>query len=230
MLSQRTIKLLVGVPSAMVIGLQPINRTVEALVHFGYTEVAGIELRYEKALAEAEEVIAKAEAEPEYREQNKGAIVAAQAMTWRGVDYKPGTPAMCASFVRTVLAREGITEADVPVDKGGDNPRRPGSLGPLMADSFSNPEAGTIILDPNYLRPGDIVMFHETYNGGGRFLPGAKGTRRITHTGIYVGNGMMIDRSTRSRPVNYRSIHTEFRRGNGSHFHSALRPHAYSNP
>lgn len=228
MLNLNKVKWIVGVPSAAVIFVYPANHATEALYWHGYTKVAGIELRYEKAVAEAEEVIAKAEAEPEYREKNKGEVVAAQAMTWKGTDFKKGVSARCADFVRHVLLLEGITQDDVPVDKGGDNPRRPGSLGPLMADSFYNPDAGTIILDPNYLLPGDIVMFHETYNGGGRVLPGAAGNRKITHVGIYVGDGMMIDRSTSSRPVNYRSINTQFRRGYSTHFHSALRPYAYN--
>jgi hypothetical protein len=214
-----------------VLCVQPANQPVEALFHFGYTEVFGLEVSvpgFEEELEKAEQVIVKAETDPEFRQTNKGDIIAAQAMTWKGVNFKSGISARCADFVREVLAREGLTDADVPVAKG--------SLGRLMADSFYNEEAGTIIKDPKYLRAGDIVMMHETYNGGGRILPGAKGNRRITHVGIVVtsdcsvGECMMIDRSTMSRPVNYRSIHTEFRRGYGSHFHSALRPYAYSQP
>lgn len=218
-------KTIIGLSCAAVIGVQPINQPVEALFHFGHAEIAGIELRYEKALTEAEEVIAKAETEPEYRQEYKGKVIAAQALTWRGVSYLPGTPAMCASWVRHVLEKEGITLADVPVDKGGSNPQRPGSLGPLMADSFFSPEAGTIILDPKYLTFGDIVMFSNTYNGGGRYLNGGK----ITHVGIIVsdctqgGECMMVDRPTKNGPVKYRSIST-FK------FNSALRPHIYSQP
>lgn len=206
-----------------VILIQPINQKVEALVHLDHTSFMRVEISlFSEVESEAVEIIDKAEAEPEFREQNKGQVIAAQALTWKGVDFKRGVTARCADFVRHVLALEGIT-LPVPSD----------SLGPLMADSFFVPEAGTIIKDYNYLRPGDIVMFSETYDGGGRILPGAKGNRRITHVGIVVsdcstGECMMIDRSTRSRPVNYRSIHTEFTRGYGSHFHSALRPHAYN--
>jgi hypothetical protein len=206
---------LLGLLAAIAIP-SPVTNFVEAAIHHGYTEAGNFHITlYKEQLEEAEKSLEKAEASPEYREKNKAELVAAQALTWKGVDFKKGVSARCADFVRHVLALEGI---DIPVAKG--------SLGPLMADSFYNPDAGIIIKDPNYLRPGDIVMFHETYNGGGRILPGAKGNRRITHVGIYVGDGMMIDRSTRSRPVNYRSIHHNFGHG-GSHFHSALRPNAY---
>lgn len=205
------VKWIVGVPSAAVIFVYPANHAMEALYWYGYTKIAGIELKYEKAVAEAEEVIAKAEAEPEYREQNKGKVVAAQAMTWKGTDFKKGVSARCADFVRHVLALEGIT---IPTAQG--------SLGPLMADSLHAPEQGTIILDPKYLRPGDLVMFSNTYNGGGRILNGG----RITHVGIIVsdcstGECMMIDRPTKNGAVQYRPIST-FR------FNSAMRPHIYN--
>jgi hypothetical protein len=221
--------------SLSVVAIQPINQVAEALVHFRYAEVAGLEISFAQAKAEAEEVIEKAEASPEYREKNKGEIVAAQALTWKGVDFKPGEGERCADFVRHVLAQQNILESDVPSDKGIGEPSRPPSLGPLMADSFYNSEAGIIIKDPSYIRPGDIVMFHETYNGGGRRLPGAEGNKKITHVAIAVsdcstGECMMIDRPTKSRPVQYRSVHTQFRSGEGSHFHSALRPHVYSQP
>jgi hypothetical protein len=218
------LKIAITALSLSTITIQPVNQFAEAIVHFRHAKVAGIELSFAQAEAQAAEVIEKAEAEPEYRTAYKGDVVAAQALTWQGTHFKEGVSARCADFVRHVLQLEGVTLA---------TPR--GSAGPLMADSFYNADEGTIILDPKYLRPGDIVMHSETYNGGGRVLPGARGNRKITHVGIVVsdcstGSCMMVDRSTRSRPVNYRSIHTEFRKGYGSHFHSGLRPHAYSQP
>lgn len=134
-----------------------------------------------------------------------GGRVAAQAMTWGGAYYKKGVQAMCASWVRHVLELEGVT---IPTAKG--------SAGPLMADSFHAPEQGKIILNTAELLPGDIVMFSNTYNGGGRVLNGGK----ITHVGIYVGNGMMVDRPTSRGTVKYRPIST-FK------FNSALRPNIY---
>jgi hypothetical protein len=61
-------------------------------------------------------------------------------------------------------------------------------------------------------------MFANTYDGPGRSPILGRG--KITHVGIYVGNGEMVDRSTMSAPVRQRPIST-FK------FHSALRPSAY---
>ena len=145
-------------------------------------------------------------ARTEVVESNNNAIAVVDAATaWTGKSYKPGVAAMCASFVRTVLTESGV---DIPVPAG--------SWGPLMADSFYAPESGEIIHDKTQLRPGDIVMFANTYNGPGRVING----RKITHVGIYLGDGMMADRPTRSRPVQHRSINT-------FEFHSALRPSDY---
>lgn len=137
---------------------------------------------------------------------NNGIAVVDAATAWTGKSYKPGVAAMCASFVRTVLTESGV---DIPVPAG--------SWGPLMADSFYAPESGQIIHDKAQLMPGDIVMFANTYNGPGRVING----RKITHVGIYLGEGMMVDRPTRSRPVQHRSINT-------FEFHSALRPSGYA--
>lgn len=134
-----------------------------------------------------------------------GDRIAAQAMTWPGAHYKQGTPAMCAGWVRHVLDVEGVS---IPTAQG--------SASPLMADSFHAPEQGKIILNPDELEAGDIVMFSNTYNGGGRVLNGGK----ITHVGIYVGGGMMVDRPTKNGAVKYRPIRT-FK------FNSALRPNIY---
>lgn len=212
-------KIIVSAIALSIITVQPVARFGENVVHFGWAKAGPVQVHipvFAERVEAAEETIAKAEAEPEYRANNKGDIVAAQALTFKGYNYRPGVSERCAEFVRFVLAKEGITL-----------PTAQGSLGPLMADSFYAPEAGIIIKDPAYLRPGDIVMFGNTYNGGGRNLSGWQGNQRVTHVGIYVGDDMMIDRSTRSRPVNYRSIHTDFNRNGRSNFHSALRPNLY---
>lgn len=139
------------------------------------------------------------------------AHVAAQALTWKGVNFKPGQTARCADWVRRVLAEAGV---NVGVAKG--------SAGPLMADSFHGADLGELILDAGQLRPGDIVMFADTYRGPGRAPIAGRG--RITHVGIVTscdGNGcMMTDRPTAARPVQYRPVST-FK------FHSALRPAEY---
>ena len=139
------------------------------------------------------------------------AHVAAQALTWKGVNFKPGQTARCADWVRRVLSEAGV---NVGVAKG--------SAGPLMADSFHGAELGELILDSGQLRPGDIVMLADTYNGPGRSP--IRGRGRITHVGIVTscdgGGCMMADRPTSSRPVQHRPVST-FK------FHSALRPAEY---
>lgn len=135
------------------------------------------------------------------------AKVISAATAWVGKDFKPGQTARCADWVREVLRAAGV---EVGVAKG--------SAGPLMADSFHGKELGEIILDAGQLQPGDIVMFADTYDGPGRSPIVGRG--RITHVGIYVGNGEIIDRSTMSAPVRQRALST-FK------FHSALRPSAY---
>ncbi|MEM9944691.1 MAG: NlpC/P60 family protein [Cyanobacteria bacterium P01_D01_bin.36] len=139
-----------------------------------------------------------------------GSQLVESAKAWAGKPFKPGQIARCADFIREVLRERGIT-LKVPS----------GSAGPLMADSFYAPEEGEIILDKNQLQPGDIVMFHSTYNGPGRIIDEVNPNVKITHVGIYVGEGMMVDRPTASRPVQHRPIST-------FQFHSALRPHAYN--
>ncbi len=136
------------------------------------------------------------------------AKVIAAAKAWVGKDFKPGVTARCADWVREVLKEAGV---EVGVARG--------SAGPLMADSFHGAELGELILDPGQLQPGDIVMFADTYNGPGRSPIPGRG--QITHVGIYVGGGEIIDRSTMSAPVRQRAL-TTFK------FHSALRPSAYA--
>jgi cell wall-associated NlpC family hydrolase len=137
--------------------------------------------------------------------------VVAQAMTWRGKHFKQGQTARCADFVRTVLREVGISVSvsDNPVDKA----QQWNGAHPLRAQSFFGTDVGDIIWNKNDLRPGDLIGFANTYGNW------AKGS--ITHVGIYIGNGMMIDRSTSSRPINYRSINTFT-------FRAGVRPHAYS--
>ncbi len=148
-----------------------------------------------------------APAQPSSAQSSTGDRVAETSLRWAGRDYKPDVRAMCASFIRTVLREAGV---ELGVARG--------SAGPLMADSFHGGELGQIILNPSELQRGDIVMFANTYNGPGRSPIPGRG--RITHVGIYLGGGMMVDRPTAARPVQHRPIST-------FQFHSALRPNSY---
>jgi hypothetical protein len=123
-----------------------------------------------------------------------GQKIADAAMGYVGKSFKPGVSAQCAVFVRAVLADAGVSVGvtNAPIDGK--------STGPAMANSFYGNDLGTIIKDKGALQPGDIVMFFNTY--------GSWPAGTVTHVGVYVGGGMMVDRPTASRPVQHRSIDT----------------------
>ncbi|MEM6598977.1 MAG: glycosyl hydrolase 108 family protein [Cyanobacteria bacterium P01_C01_bin.69] len=135
-----------------------------------------------------------------------GARIAAQAMTWQGKAYKPGIYAMCADFIRHVFDLEGVELAVTTAPIDGYH------TGPAFANSAYGEDVGEIIRDKAALRPGDLVMFDQTYGSWG---PGV-----ITHVGIYVGDGMIIDRPTAHGTVKHRSI-------DRFNFVAATRPHSY---
>ena len=123
-------------------------------------------------------------------------------------------PEMTSNLVRrsdvTYRVRQVLHESNVrvgvtarPLD--GELPTGHG-----MANSFG-PEAGEAIRDKAQLRSGDVVMFLGTYGP-------ASWANSITHVGVYVGDGMMVDRSTASAPVQLRSVDT-FRFGGAIRLH-----------
>lgn len=133
-------------------------------------------------------------------------LIAETAKKLDGEPFKPGVQAQCAVFVRHVLSKAGI-EVGVttkPIDGW--------STGAAMANSFFGEDIGTIIRDKNQLRPGDLVAWGGTYGGY------SKDT--ITHVGIYVGDGMIVDRGTMEGSVTLRSIDTF------KHFVAGVRPHS----
>lgn len=136
--------------------------------------------------------------------------VVEEAMSWVGKSFRPGVHAQCANFVRHIFKSLDIDVAvskqpfDKAVQWNGPHPAR--------AQSFFGKDVGILITNKEDLQPGDLVAFANTYGNWGK---GA-----ITHIGIYVGNGMMVDRSTRSKPVYHRPIST-FK------FAVGVRPHAY---
>lgn len=139
-----------------------------------------------------------------------GQKIADAAITWVGKDFNPGVTAQCAFFVRQVFEDAGI---DIGVAKGA--AFSGGSYASAgFAGSFFSDEIGAKV-ERNQLQPGDLVAFKDTY---GSFPPGT-----ITHVGIYVGNGMMVDRSTSSMPVYHRSIDTF-----GDKFMFGVRPYIYA--
>lgn len=136
--------------------------------------------------------------------------VVANAKKWQGQHYKPGQFARCADFVRHVLTESGlevgVSSNPVDTNKEGDG------RSPELAQSFFGSDIGQLVWNKNQLQPGDLVAFSNTY---GNFRQGT-----ITHVGIYAGSGMIIDRSTSSKPVFYRSINT-------FNFAVGVRPNAY---
>lgn len=135
------------------------------------------------------------------------------AETWVGKEFNPGVSAQCAFFVRAVLkqagVRVGVSQKALDGDIRGDGGL---SEGAGMARSFFGSDIGQIITNPKDLKPGDLVAFADTY---GNWPKGS-----ITHVGIYVGNGRMVDRPTAARPVQKRSLST-FK------FVAGVRPYAY---
>lgn len=125
-----------------------------------------------------------------------GARIVDAAMAWVGGEYEPGVPAQCAYFVRQVLDDAGITLTPNVTQQTLD---QWSSDGPGMANSFGG-DQGTVIRNKADLAPGDVVMWANTY---GDWPAGS-----ITHVGIYVGDGQIVDRPTAAAPVKLRSIDT----------------------
>lgn len=124
-----------------------------------------------------------------------GSRIAAAAQAWVGRDYNPGEPAQCAYFVRQVLADAGVQLAPEVTTATIDG----WWTGIGIANSFGA-DQGQVIRSIDQLQPGDIVMWANTY---GDWPDGA-----ITHVGIYVGAGQIIDRPTASQPVKLRAVTT----------------------
>jgi cell wall-associated NlpC family hydrolase len=114
------------------------------------------------------------------------------AKGWEGEEFKRGVEAQCAFFVREVFKQAG---RDVGVRRGSS---------PGLAGSFFDESVGELrhTLNPDEIPAGAIVGFENTYPGPGSGIGG------FTHVGIAVGDGQMIDRSTRSAPVRQRPITT----------------------
>ncbi len=134
----------------------------------------------------------------------KGARIAAAAEKWADRNFNPGVFGQCAVFVRQVLKDANVTLSPEVTEQTLDGTW----TGPAIANSFGA-DQGTVITELEDLLPGDIVMFDNTY--------GSWPEGNITHVGIYVGDGMMIDRATLAAPVQRRPV-TTF-----STFHGAVR-------
>jgi hypothetical protein len=140
-----------------------------------------------------------------------GADIAETAKSWAGKSFKPGETERCQDFVNSVLNQ---TSPGLANKIGTTRQAQDGmESGEYLASRFSGNDVGRKI-PVSEARPGDIVMFKNTY---GDYPAGT-----ITHVGIYVGDGMMVDRPTASKPVQMRSINTF-----GEDNVVVYRPHAY---
>ena len=147
---------------------------------------------------------------------SNGPKIVAAAETWVGKDFHPGTPAQCALFVRQVLKDASVTltpeSTKEPLDQWA-------SGGPAVANSFGS-DQGLKITRVADLRPGDIVMFANTYDDGSGWPEGT-----ITHVAIVVevrgpkaDDVTIVDRPTASAPVKRRPLSTF------EHFAGGIRP------
>lgn len=103
-----------------------------------------------------------------------------------------GQTERCADAIRELFKTAGI--AIGVTKKAWDGL----ASGPRLASSFFGSDIGQRINRQQDLRPGDLVGFERTYGSWGRGVQ--------THVGMYAGNGMMFDHSSRAglvrRPLN----------------------------
>jgi hypothetical protein len=143
-----------------------------------------------------------------------GSDIAATAREWAGRDYKPGESERCQDFVNHVLnsTQPGLADRIGTTQQAIDGLES----GELLASRFFGDDVSRKVSDLSQAKPGDIVGFANTY---GDYPAGT-----ITHVGIYVGDGMVVDRPTADRPVQLRSIETF-----GADNFVIVRPDAYEN-
>ncbi len=119
--------------------------------------------------------------------------IANQALAWDGKSFKPGESKKCADFVSTVLRESGAANVNY--------------YGARQFKNFGSP------VGKSELQPGDIVMFKNTYN--------ASHGDPVTHVGIYVGNGKVVDRPTANKPVRTIDITSGYW---SDHYYGSRRP------
>ncbi|MGE0490748.1 MAG: C40 family peptidase [Vulcanimicrobiota bacterium] len=100
------------------------------------------------------------------------------AKRWDGKNFKPGQTKRCADFVSTMLEQSGTAP--------------PGFKHTARAADFA--KYGKKV-GRDALKPGDIVLFDNTYRRG-----------KYTHVGIYIGNGKFVHRPTANAPVKIDSL------------------------
>lgn len=176
------------------------NQKIESLLNTDQLQAIASEPQPQEETQSSKPTVATETSIPKDEKAKRDRLVKV-AMQWKGKHYKQGVSAMCSDFVRHAFREAGFGElprSNNPWDKAFQF--NSGTSHPQRAQSLAGTEIGQFVTDPSKLQIGDIVFFKNTY---GNLPDGA-----ITHVGINAGNGMMIDRSTRSRPVNHRPIAT----------------------
>ncbi len=114
-----------------------------------------------------------------------GNATADAAINMNNKNFKAGQTKRCADFVSTMLERSGTA------------PR---------GFQHQNTVAGLAnygrSVNRQDLKPGDVVMFGNTYKKG-----------KYTHTGIYVGNGKFVHRPTANAPVRTDDLNSRYYSG-----------------
>ena len=104
--------------------------------------------------------------------------LANMAASMNGHHFKPGQTKRCADFVSTMLTRSGMAP--------------PGFKHQVSCRGLA--KYGNRI-NPQDLKPGDVVFFGNTYRNGSH-----------THVGIYIGDGKFAHRPTANKPVRIDSL------------------------
>lgn len=114
------------------------------------------------------------------------------ARSWVGRQFNPGVKEQCAAFVRAVFRQAGVP---VGVASRPSDWRQTQGMpqGPAYANSFAGDEVGEKVSRIADLRPGDVLLWENTY---GDFPAGT-----LTHVGLYIGDGEFVHRPTAARPV-----------------------------
>ena len=119
--------------------------------------------------------------------------IAQAAKKWVGKDFHPGQGEQCMAFVRQVLDEADSPIRDAVTADPVDNKAHGLGTSFFLASSLAGRDLGEMVDKIANLKPGAIVFFDDTY--------GNYPTGTITHVGVFVGNGKMVHRPTKARPV-----------------------------
>ena len=156
------------------------------------TAIASLIFLYAPQLSPQRKALDMVSYHQEFVATTTSSVLVSNAQKWVGKEFNPGESAQCAYFVRAVLEESGVTIGVTQQPYDGY------TTSEGYANSFFGKDIGLLIYNASDLRAGDLIAFSNTY---GDWPDGT-----ITHGGIYIGDGMMIDRPTASEPVQKSAI------------------------